>query len=228
MERGIVGWLLLVLAAYLLGSFPSGYLVVRFTTGKDVRKRYSGRTGGTNALRSAGFAAGLVTAVSDMGKALVAVWLAKTAYPDLATVHAAAGIAAIVGHNYSAFLIQREDGRLKFSGGAGGAPMVGAAIGLWPPSGLIIVPLGVLIMYLVGYASLATMTTGIAAAAIFAWRAWGWNSPWAYAAFGVAAELILIWALRPNIRRLLRGEERLVGLRSKIRSKPEGDAARSP
>lgn len=221
----MLGWLLIVLAAYLLGSIPSGFLIVRLTTGEDVRRRHSGRTGGTNALRSAGFAAGLATAVADVTKAVAAVWLAKTAYPGLASLHAAAGIAAIVGHNYSAFLIHREDGRLKFSGGAGGASTVGAAIGLWPVSGLIIVPVGVLMLYMVGYASLATLTTGFAAAAIFVWRAVGWGSPWAYVAFGVIAEVMLIWALRPNIRRLLRGEERLVGLRARGRSDTESGAA---
>lgn len=172
-------------------------------------------------MRAAGFAAGLVTAVADVTKAAAAVWLARAAYPDLASLHAAAGIAAIVGHNYSAYLIQRVDGRLKFSGGAGGAPTVGAAIGLWPASGLIMVPVGILMLYLVGYASLATMTTGITAATIFAWRAIGWGDPWAYVTFGVVAEMLLIWALRPNIGRLLRGEERLVGLRAKRRSEAE-------
>lgn len=216
--------LAVVAAAYVLGSIPSGYIFVRLASGKDVRDQHSGRTGGTNALRAAGFGAGLATAIGDLLKAVLAVGLAKTAFPQLAWVHVAAGIAAIVGHNYPIFLARLEDGRLEISGGAGGAPTVGAAIGLWPGSGLIIIPLGVLMLWLVGYASLATMTTGIAAAAVFAVRAAVGGFPWPYAAFGLFAEVVLLWALRPNIRRLLRGEERLVGLRARLRDRSDADA----
>lgn len=217
----IAGWLLTMLGGYILGSIPSGYLLVRLRVGKDVREQHSGRTGGTNVMRSAGMLAGLLTAIADVGKAALAVWIARQVFPELAWLHILAGAAAVIGHNYSLFMLRRENGQIVSSGGAGGAPTVGAAIGLWAPAGLIIIPVGALVFYFVGYASVATMTIGIAALVIFAWRALGGVSPWAYAVFGVVAETLILWSLRPNIRRLLRGEERVVGRRAKKRKSPE-------
>ena len=131
-------WLIPVLmgVGYLLGSIPSGFLIVRVFSGQDVRQMGSGRTGGTNVMRAAGFWPGLLTALLDMLKATASVWIAKAVLPlDIQPLGMAlAGLCAILGHNYSLFL--------KFKGGAGGAPCVGGAIGIWPWSGLIIVPLG--------------------------------------------------------------------------------------
>ena len=67
----------LLLFAYILGSVPFGLLIVKWRTGKDLRVVESGRTGGTNAMRAAGPSAGLLTAILDMLKGAVAVWLAR-------------------------------------------------------------------------------------------------------------------------------------------------------
>jgi glycerol-3-phosphate acyltransferase PlsY len=205
----------LILAGYLIGSIPSGYLTVRMMTGEDVRTYQSGRTGGTNAMRVAGLSAGLITAFADISKGALAVWLARTVMPDTFLVHVAAGLAAVIGHNFSIFLIQRKGGKWTVGGGAGGAPTVGAAVGLWAPSGLLIIPIGALILYLLGYASVATMTIGVLAIAIFLWRGLLGFDPLSYVWFGVGAELLLLWSLRPNIRRLIEGNERLVGWRAR-------------
>lgn len=207
---------LLVLAAgYLLGTVPTGYLLVRWRTGGDVRQENSGRVGGTNVMRSAGFAAGLLTAIGDMAKAWLAVLLARWLLPEVAWAAVAAGLLAIIGHNYNLLLARRENGRLVLGGGAGGAPTVGAAVGLWAPSGLIIVPIAALILLLIGYASVATISVGLIATIIFAWRAVAGAGPAAYVLFGLGAEVLLLWSLRPNIRRLLAGQERLVGPRAR-------------
>jgi len=207
---------LLLLISYLLGSIPSGLLIVKFTTGKDIRQVESGRTGGTNAMRAAGFWAGLATAIFDMLKAAVCVWMVRAVQPGMHLVEILAPVMAIIGHNYSIFLTERgENGRLRLRGGAGGAPCVGGSFGFWPPSLLIIVPLAGAILYFVGYASLATMSAALFSTLLFAYRAWVGASPWEYALYGLIAELVLIWALRPNIRRLLNGTERLVGLRAR-------------
>ena len=133
----------LVLLGYLIGSIPSGLIIVKLKTGKDIRKVESGRTGGTNAMRAAGFWAGLLTAFLDVLKATVAVWLAQYFSPGNNWVHILAPIGAILGHNYSLYLPEYdENGRfVRFRGGAGGAPALGGAIGLWPPSVFIILPL---------------------------------------------------------------------------------------
>jgi glycerol-3-phosphate acyltransferase PlsY len=76
-------------------------------------------------------------------------------------------------------------------------------------------------LFVVGYASMATMSMGLLEFGIFAVRAIWYGSPWEYILFGFFAMAVLFWSLRPNIRRLLRGEERVVGLRAKIKEKRE-------
>jgi glycerol-3-phosphate acyltransferase PlsY len=212
----ILVFLGVILLAYLLGSTPTGLIIVKLTTGKDIRAVESGRTGGTNVMRAAGFWAGLGTAILDMLKSAVAVWLAQAILPENPWAHVVAGTAAILGHNYSIFLAERDPrGRLRLRGGAGGAPAVGGAMGLWPPSILIVVPVGAIIFYFVGYASFTTLSVGVIITLIFAYRAWMGASPWEYVLYGALAEILLIWALRPNIRRLVSGTERLVGFRAR-------------
>jgi glycerol-3-phosphate acyltransferase PlsY len=210
--------LLMILLSYVIGSTPTGPLIVKLKNGKDVREVESGRTGGTNVMRAAGFWAGLITALVDMLKGSAAVWLARALFPANPWVHVFSGLAAILGHNYSVYLFERdEDGHLRTHGGAGGATTVGAALGLWAPSTLIILPLSVLIFYFIGYASVTTMSVAVIAIGVFAYRAWIGASPWVYILYGVLAEFLLIWALRPNIRRLIEGTERMSGFRAKRR-----------
>jgi glycerol-3-phosphate acyltransferase PlsY len=204
-----------LVGAYLLGSFPVGLLIVRLVRGRDIRYWFSGRTGGTNVMRMAGFLPGLFTTLTDVGKGLFAVWLGRSLTEGSEWVEIAAGLLAIVGHNYSIFLVQIKEGRLQFHGGAGGATTTGATMGLWLPSVLIITPIAFIFAYGVGYASMATISIALTATLIFLWRAITNVGPWAYIVFGVLAECLLLWALRPNIRRLLRGEERVVGWRAR-------------
>jgi glycerol-3-phosphate acyltransferase PlsY len=92
---------------------------------------------------------------------------------------------------------------------------------LWPPSVLIILPIGLLLLFGVGYASLATMTVGLVATIIFLVRALKGIGPWAYVYFGVIVEVILLLGLKPNIQRLLEGKERLIGWRAKLKQRQE-------
>jgi acyl phosphate:glycerol-3-phosphate acyltransferase len=205
--------------SYLLGSLPSGYILVKLRNGKDIRKIESGRMGGTNVMRAAGFWAGLGTALLDILKSASTVMLAKALLPDLPWLHVLAPLAAILGHNYSVFMLQRDQaGRLKFRGGAGGAPTVGGALGLWFPSLLFVVPIGALVLYFIGYASVATLSVALVATLVFIYRAWIGVSPWEYVGYGLLAQLLLVWSLRPNIQRLINGSERLVGFRARYRS----------
>jgi glycerol-3-phosphate acyltransferase PlsY len=200
---------LIVVAAYVIGSIPMGLVIVRAISGQDVRQVGSGRTGGTNAMRAAGLSAGVLTALLDALKAASSVWLAQwllvgDAEPAGMVL---AGLAAIFGHNYSIFL--------GFKGGAGGAPCVGAAMAIWPWSVLIVVPLGILVLFGIGYASVATLSVAVVITALFAYRTYFQQAPAEFILYGVGAFILLAWALRPNIRRLLRGEERLIGWRAK-------------
>jgi glycerol-3-phosphate acyltransferase PlsY len=202
-----------VILGYLLGSIPFGLLIVKLKTGKDLRTVESGRTGGTNAARAAGFSAGLLTALTDILKGAAAVWIAQALTPDNHVIHVLAPIFAILGHNYSLFMMERdENGKMKFRGGAGGAPALGGAMGLWLPMFPIAFGIGALIWFTVGIASLTTMAIGLVVIIIFAVRAYlGLQDP-VDVSYGIVAELLLIWALRPNIKKLLAGNERVIGL----------------
>jgi len=211
----------LLMVSYLIGAIPSGMIIVKLSTGKDVRQVESGRTGGTNVMRAAGFWAGLATALLDVLKSAVAVWLARAIFPLslspwYAWVHVLAPIAAILGHNYSVFLIRRDiKGRIRLGGGAGGAPCVGGSLGLWAPSVLIIMPIAAAILYFVGYASIATMSVALLSTLLFGILAIFGITPWQYALYGIISFIILSWSLRPNIYRLVKGQERLVGMRAR-------------
>jgi glycerol-3-phosphate acyltransferase PlsY len=213
-----------VILGYILGSIPFGLLIVKMKTGKDVRNVESGRTGGTNVVRAAGFGAGLLTATLDVLKGAASVWMAQALLPENYWVHVLAPLAAILGHNYSLFLIRRdENGKLRFHGGAGGAPALGGAMGLWLPIFPIVLGAGALIWFTVGIASLTTMAIGLVVTIFFAvYVGQGILDP-SYIWYGVIAELFLIWALRPNIKKLLAGNERVVkfSLNGWLRSRRE-------
>ncbi len=200
------------LLGYLIGSIPFGLIIVKLRTGKDIRQVESGRTGGTNAMRAAGFFAGLMTALLDILKGAAAVWLARAVGgSNLALMLAPLG--AILGHNYSIFLAERDaQGRWRLRGGAGGAPCLGGALGLWPPAAGIVLLVGVLVFFGSGYASLTTISVGLVSLIIFAVRAAMGLSPWEYAGYGLIGLALLLWALRPNIKRLFSGQERVVGI----------------
>jgi glycerol-3-phosphate acyltransferase PlsY len=214
-----------VLLSYIVGSIPFGWLIVKMKTGKDIRGIESGRTGGTNAMRAAGFWAGLLTAILDISKGAIAVLIGRTFVPEIHLLHVLAPVAAIIGHNYSIFMLERnEQGRfLRLKGGAGGAPALGGAIGLWGPSFFIIFPLGALVFFTLGIASITTMSVAFFTTVLFGVRAWLGLMPWVDVVYGLLAEFLLIWALRPNIQKLFSGKERIVkqSLHGWIKSKHE-------
>jgi len=206
--------------AYLLGSIPFGWIIVKIRTGEDIRDIQSGRTGGTNAMRAAGFIFGLSTAILDGLKGYISVRVAMYFFPEATWLIVLAPVLAIIGHNYSIFLIQRgPTGKLRLGGGAGGATTLGGAIGLWPPSGIIILVICVLIYYFVGYASVTTMMIAFLSIFIFGYRAFLGLNPWMYILFGVLAEIIVMYALRPNIKALKNGTERIHGFRARKNKK---------
>ncbi len=200
-----------VIIGYVIGSIPFGLLIVKMKTGKDIRQVESGRTGGTNAVRAAGFGAGLLTAILDILKGASSVWMARVLVPEFHLFQILAPIAAILGHNYSLFMISRDaDGRLRFHGGAGGAPTLGGAMGLWPWMFPIVFGAGAIVWFGLGIASVTTMAIGLIVTIVFAIRiSLGYQNPldiW----YGISAAVLLIWALRPNIKKLFAGQERVV------------------
>ncbi|HKU73541.1 MAG TPA: glycerol-3-phosphate 1-O-acyltransferase PlsY [Pyrinomonadaceae bacterium] len=197
--------LLVIIIAYLLGSIPFGYLIVRGKEGADVRETGSGGTGATNVSRRAGKAAGVFTLVLDALKGAVAVeWARVVAGPSLTAewIVAAAAIAVIVGHIFPVWL--------KFRGGKGVATGVGVFLVLAPIALLCAGVLFVAIVIFTRYVSLGSM---VAAATIplFVWLQTVFVVPVAdlrplLTATIVGAALI-IFAHRGNIGRLAHGTE---------------------
>jgi glycerol-3-phosphate acyltransferase PlsY len=224
-----------VLLGYILGSIPFGLLFVRLIADKDIRNVASGRTGGTNAARAAGAGAGLLTALMDGAKGTASVLIAQSITPNNHWVHILAPLAAILGHNYSIFLIERHtENRVRLRGGAGGGPAVGGAIGLWWPSGLIVLPLAVLVFFGIGYASVTTMSISLLITAVFAVRYNLGLAELPDMLYGLIALGLLVWALRPNIKALVEGRERFHGWRpwrkpaSAFPDPPASSGKRSP
>jgi glycerol-3-phosphate acyltransferase PlsY len=179
-------------------------------------------------MRVAGYLPALITLLGDVFKATAAVLVGGWITGGSPLVKALAGVAAVIGHNHSIFLIERKDGRWIWQGGAGGASTWGAFFGLWPIGALVSIPIllgGV--YYGIGYASVTTMSVPLIAGILFAWRAILGIGPWSYVLFAVLVEIVVAWALRPNIRRLLAGEERLVGWRAKRNVEGQNPSGRS-
>jgi glycerol-3-phosphate acyltransferase PlsY len=208
-------FILVLLISYLIGSIPFGYIVVRIATGKDVRLIESGRTGGTNVMRAAGYAAGILSATLDVLKGVASAWIVSWLYPGNIVLQVMAALMVIIGHNYSIFLLEKnENGKYRLRGGAGGATCLGGAVALWPFSWMFILPGALFVFLFIGYASAATMSIAFFSILLFAYRALIGVGPWLYVVYGIVAELILLWALRPNLKRLRDGNERPVGLRA--------------
>jgi glycerol-3-phosphate acyltransferase PlsY len=193
-----------VVMAYLVGSFPAGYLLGRLW-GVNVLKHGSGRTGGTNVLRSAGPLAAVITGALDVLKGAVAVWLAAqvTGSPP---VEVLAGAAAILGHNHSLFL--------SFRGGAGVGTSLGALAAIYWPAALALIVLLLVMILVTRYASLGSLVTMTAMPLALAYLAWTGAQAWVYVAYGLLAWGIVLYSHRPNIHRLLSGTERRLGKRS--------------
>lgn len=197
---------LMIAASYLIGSVPIGLLLVRVSTGKDVRQIGSGRIGGTNTLRAAGPWVALLTVLADLGKGFLAVWLTRVVIgtQGIASplVESLAGLMAMVGHNYSIFI--------GFKGGAGTMTTGGGALALWPWNAPILIPIGVGVIALTSHASVGSITVAVLIPIIYAVRALAGYGPWEHLIHGIGTMVLTLLALRPNIQRLWEGRERRV------------------
>ena len=198
----ILRYAAVIVLGYLVGSFPTGYLVARMWKGVDPRRHGSGRTGGTNILRAAGKKAALLTVIGDLSKGALAVLLARTVVgTDSAAV--LAGLAAVLGHNRSVFL--------EFRGGAGSMTNVGVVLAMAPhvvPFMAAAALVAALLSRIASVASIASATVMVAALVASFFLS---LTPPAYVVYGVLACALIIFELRPNIERLRSGSERRVG-----------------
>ena len=192
------------LLGYLLGSIV-GALVVGHFRGVDIRTMGSGNAGGTNALRTQGFAFAAATVVIDVGKGWIAArWLPGLEIPGVAADPAVArgwltaccAAAAVAGHVWPMWH--------GFRGGKGGATLAGVLLALAPELLVIALIAWFLVALLTGYVGLATVTAAVAVAAA------SWFSPLAtppWLAFTLAMALLVGWAHRDNFVRIRAGTE---------------------
>jgi glycerol-3-phosphate acyltransferase PlsY len=211
--------ILFVAVAYLLGSIPFGYLLVKyvFTSGEDVRDIGSGGIGATNVTRRAGVKGGLLTYIFDVGKGVAAVMLMRQVAGDDYFWIGAAAIAAIVGHIFPIFL--------GFRGGKGVATGVGVYLALAPYSVLTTLVLWVAIVYFSRYVSLGSI---IATAAVPLWTLlyYGLLQPSphlkALLVVAIAGCALIVATHHENISRLIHGTENKIGGPVKPRSPEVG------
>jgi glycerol-3-phosphate acyltransferase PlsY len=189
----------LVIVAYLLGSISFAVLLVRATTGRDIRAEGSGNAGATNVLRAHGKKLALLVAVLDVAKGAAAVYLMRLVTSDPRWA-AAAGFAAILGHVFPVFY--------GFRGGKGVATAVGAFLALSPLALLVCLGVFVAIVAATRYVSLGSV---VALALLPPVAGLLFHAPRAVVtAAGLTALLIVLKHL-PNLKRLARGEERKLG-----------------
>ncbi len=192
---------LIVLASYLLGSVPTGYLMVRWTGRKDVRDFGSRSTGATNVLRVGGWKTALPVAVFDVLKGFLPVVLAVKIFDD-PLLAAICGFAAVVGHCFP-FAI-------GFRGGKGVATSLGAFAAIaWAPC-LASLGLFLVVVALTRYVSLGSILGSLAFPAVFLVA--GGRKDVAIVAAALA--LLIVLRHRANIGRLVEGTERKLGERA--------------
>ena len=198
--------ILLLVAAYLLGSVPFAVVVSRLFGMADPRSYGSGNPGATNVLRSGNKLAAALTLVGDAFKGWLAVFLAASVAPSMeaATLAVpAAGLAAFLGHLFPVFL--------GFKGGKGVATAAGVLIGANGWLGLATLGVWLGVAFTLRYSSLAALCAALAAPAVA--FALGLGTGWVIA-IGVMSAL-LIWRHKDNIKRLMAGQESRIGSKKK-------------
>ncbi len=192
----------LLVGAYLLGSIPFGYIIVKLTSGVDVRRVGSGNIGATNVLRASSRWAAIVTLLLDGAKGYAAVALARLLIEDPSrTWEAAAAAAAISGHIFTIFL--------RFRGGKGVATGCGAFLAIAPRAVLATLVLFVIVVALSRYVSLGSI---VATAAFPLWLHF-YSEPTPVLIGGIIGAALIIAKHHANIRRLIEGTEHVFAIK---------------
>ncbi|AYJ85979.1 glycerol-3-phosphate 1-O-acyltransferase [Sphingomonas paeninsulae] len=180
---------------YLLGSIPFGLLLTRIGGAGDLRAIGSGNIGATNVLRTGRKGLAALTLLLDVAKGAAAVMVARWINPDYALL---GGLAAFLGHCYPVWL--------RFHGGKGVATLLGIALALSWPVGLVYAGVWLTVLALFRYSSVGGMAAAVSAPVAAA--LW---SEFEMAVLLLALMLIVLWKHRANIERLLSGDEPRVG-----------------
>lgn len=201
--------LLTLLAGYLLGSLPSGYLAGRWLAGLDIRQHGSGSTGATNVLRVLGKGPALVVFLVDVGKGAVAVLLARVLLQPLGFDAGsdwwvvATGLAALAGHIWPVWL--------GWKGGKAVATGLGMLLGLTWPVGLACFGIFLTVLTFSRIVSLSSVMAALSLPLLMlGWFGQGGIRP-AYLALALLTTAVVVWRHRSNLQRLLAGTEPRLG-----------------
>jgi acyl phosphate:glycerol-3-phosphate acyltransferase len=202
--------LLALVAAYLIGGIPFGYLIVKWKTGADVRASGSGNIGATNVMRVTGRAAGIVTLLLDIAKGFAAVWLAGKLTAGSIDWMSAAALAVMAGHAFPIFL--------KFHGGKAVASFIGAYLYLAPvPLLAVLIVFAGTVLY-TRYVSLGS----ILAAGTFPLAVWLFmQPPLSLLGASIVSAAFIIYRHRANIARIRAGAEHVLSLGSRKTIAPQ-------
>jgi glycerol-3-phosphate acyltransferase PlsY len=204
--------LMIAIAAYLLGSIPTGYLLVRIFRHQDIRSIGSGNIGATNVLRSGGKGLGLATFFIDILKGCAAVYFGRLAaitliahgipIESIRNFEALAALCAVLGHMFPPWL--------RFRGGKGVATGFGVFLVAAPLAALAAITVFFLTILITRYVSLGSIL-GSASFPVFAWLLVRGDRPPFFIAVQFIVALLIIAKHYPNIRRLLAGKESRFG-----------------
>jgi glycerol-3-phosphate acyltransferase PlsY len=211
-------WILSISIAYLLGSIPFGYLLVRIFRNQDIREQGSGNIGATNVARSGAKGLGIATLLLDLAKAFAGVMIARYLIaPGNYDIAVAAAVAAILGHVFPVWL--------GFRGGKGVASALGVFLALNWPAAVATFLVFLVIFALTRYVSLAS----VIGSASFPFFGFHFVHPWTRTVvFGfLFIPLLIIVKHHGNIRRLLSGTESRFGSNPKLNSGPGIEKAAS-
>ncbi|HEX7414372.1 MAG TPA: glycerol-3-phosphate 1-O-acyltransferase PlsY [Bacteroidia bacterium] len=193
---------ILILAAYLVGSIPSALWIGKLFYKIDVREFGSGNAGATNVFRILGQKAGITVLVMDISKGIVAVCLAhfsdfSSHSTPLINYQIALGIAAVLGHIFPLLA--------GFRGGKGVATLLGVAMAIQPTGAGIALAVFLLVLIIFRYVSLASMCAGLSFPFIVLVILH--NSPTSLIIFSFMVAALLIITHKDNIQRLLKKQE---------------------
>lgn len=195
---------LAVVAAYLIGGIPFGYLLVKWKTGGDVRASGSRNIGATNVLRTTGRALGIATLLLDIAKGFCAVWLAARLTAGAPLSLGAAAVAVMLGHIFPVFL--------RFQGGKAVASYVGAFLYLAPLPLALVLVLFILVVAHTRFVSLGSIT-GAAVFPLIWWLVR--HPPLSLLLASVVAGGLVIWRHKGNLARLRAGTENVLSFGAK-------------
>jgi glycerol-3-phosphate acyltransferase PlsY len=210
-------FILVAIVGYLLGSIPFGLIVSRRKARIDIRQYGSGKTGGTNVLRTLGRKAFLMVAFLDILKGALAVVFAGLIVGrdymvvgnsglGLLFAQVIAALAAVIGHIWPVFV--------KFKGGRGVATFLGGLIALCPVAGLFGGEALIISAGLSGFASLGSIIGVVGAYTILVPLTIVYGFPVEYLGYVLIGTLLIIFVHRDNIKRLMSGKERKLNQKS--------------